>query len=244
MRELALFAGAGGGILGGQLLGWRTVCAVEIDRYARGVLLARQNDGALDPFPIWDDIRTFKPAVWRGAVDVVSGGFPCTDLAACGTHKGITGPSSSLWFEMLRVIAGCAPGWVFIENSPNLRHHLAVVCGGLADLGFACRWGVVGAGAAAIGAPHKRARLWIVARQPDAPIMAADTDASGRQQQRRASSAPPRDPAAECGGWWQAEPAVGRVVDGMAARVDRLRALGGGQVPAVARFAWRALGGE
>ena len=47
MNELALFAGAGGGILGGKLLGWRTICAVEWDPYARDVLVARQNDGLL-----------------------------------------------------------------------------------------------------------------------------------------------------------------------------------------------------
>lgn len=56
MNELALFTGVGGGILGGKLLGWRTVCAVEIDDYARRVLLARQDDGCLEPFPIWDDV--------------------------------------------------------------------------------------------------------------------------------------------------------------------------------------------
>jgi hypothetical protein len=59
MNELALFAGAGGGILGGHLLGWRTVCAVEYNAFARSVLLARQNDGTFPPFPIWDDVRTF-----------------------------------------------------------------------------------------------------------------------------------------------------------------------------------------
>lgn len=58
MNELALFAGAGGGILGGHLLGWRTVCAVESDPYAASVLVARQNDGCLAPFPIWDDVCT------------------------------------------------------------------------------------------------------------------------------------------------------------------------------------------
>lgn len=57
VNELALFAGAGGGILGGKLLGWRTICAVEIDPYARNVLLARQRDGILPWFPVWDDIR-------------------------------------------------------------------------------------------------------------------------------------------------------------------------------------------
>ena len=51
LRELALFAGAGGGILGGHLLGWRTVCAVEYNTYAASVLLARQNDGMLPAFP-------------------------------------------------------------------------------------------------------------------------------------------------------------------------------------------------
>lgn len=51
LRELALFAGAGGGILGGKLLGWRTICAVEHDAYAAQVLAQRQNDGILEPFP-------------------------------------------------------------------------------------------------------------------------------------------------------------------------------------------------
>ena len=58
LRELALFAGAGGGILGGHLLGWKTICAVEWESYAASVLVARQNDKILPPFPIWDDIMT------------------------------------------------------------------------------------------------------------------------------------------------------------------------------------------
>ena len=59
MNELALFAGAGGGILGAALLGWNTVCAVEIERYPRECLLQRQRDGILPRFPIWDDVCTF-----------------------------------------------------------------------------------------------------------------------------------------------------------------------------------------
>jgi DNA (cytosine-5)-methyltransferase 1 len=59
VNELELFAGAGGGILGGKLLGWRTVCAVEVDAAAREKLMARQNDGSLEPFPIWSDVRSF-----------------------------------------------------------------------------------------------------------------------------------------------------------------------------------------
>ena len=84
MNELALFAGAGGGILGGKLLGWRTVCAVEWEAYPASVLCARQNDGLLPPFPVWDDIQTFDGKPWRGIVDVISGGFPCQDLSVAG----------------------------------------------------------------------------------------------------------------------------------------------------------------
>ena len=84
MNELALFAGAGGGILGGKLLGWRTVCAVEWEPYPASVLCARQNDGILPPFPIWDDVQTFDGKPWRGIVDVVSGGFPCQDISSAG----------------------------------------------------------------------------------------------------------------------------------------------------------------
>jgi predicted DNA-binding protein YlxM (UPF0122 family) len=63
LNELALFAGAGGGVLGGLLLGWRTVCAVEINDYCRRVLAQRQIDGILEPFPIWDDVTTFSKEV-------------------------------------------------------------------------------------------------------------------------------------------------------------------------------------
>ena len=84
LRELALFAGAGGGILGGKLLGWRTICAVERDAYAAQVLAQRQNDGILEAFPIWSDVTTFDGKPWRGIVDVISGGFPCQDISVAG----------------------------------------------------------------------------------------------------------------------------------------------------------------
>ena len=84
MNELALFAGAGGGVLASYLLGWRTVCAVERDAYAAQVLAQRQNDGILEAFPIWSDITTFDGKPWQGIVDVISGGFPCQDISSAG----------------------------------------------------------------------------------------------------------------------------------------------------------------
>ena len=76
MRELSLFTGAGGGLLGSILLGWRTVAYVERDPYCQRVLQARIRDGTIDDAPIFDDVRRFDGKPWRGKVDVVSAGFP------------------------------------------------------------------------------------------------------------------------------------------------------------------------
>ena len=162
MNELELFAGAGGGILGGMLLGHRPVCAVEYDAYARSVLLARQADGTFPPFPVWDEVRTFRGEPWRGIVDVVSGGFPCQDISVAGTGAGIDGARSGLWREMARIIGEVRPRYVFVENSPALlTRGLGTVLGDLATLGFDARWTVLGA--SDVGAPHKRERIWILA---------------------------------------------------------------------------------
>lgn len=169
MNELALFAGAGGGILGGKLLGWRTVCAVEWQPYAIGILLQRQNDGILQSFPVWDDIRTFDGRPWRGIVDVVSGGFPCQDISSAGKGAGITGERSGLWREMARVIGEVQPRYALVENSPMLTlRGLGTVLGDLAEMGFDAEWGVLGANA--IGANHKRERIWILANAMQRPL--------------------------------------------------------------------------
>jgi len=256
MRELVLFAGAGGGILGGKLLGWRTVCAVEWDTYAACVLAARQNDGLLAPFPIWSDVRTFDGRPWRGAVDVVSGGFPCQDISLAGRGAGIDGERSGLWKHMARIIGEVRPRYCFVENSPALiTRGLDRVLGDLAALGYDCRWTVLGA--ADVGAPHKRDRFWLVAHDCERQLQprggecqerrrpgdgggdVADADgARFSQRQSQSGDSRPQLTAIERADWWQLEPDVGRVADGVAARVDRFRALGNGQVPRCAAEAW------
>ncbi len=303
MNELALFAGAGGGILGGKLLGWRTVCAVEWEPYPASVLCARQNDGLLPPFPIWDDVQTFDGKPWREIVDVVSGGFPCQDISSAGGGAGIDGERSGMWREMARIIHEVQPRFAFVENSPMLTSRgLGTVLGDLAAMGFDARWGVLGA--AEVGANHQRDRIWIVGhasskrrsegrddyRQDDGSKPAADgqharqvADAkeffsNGGNHNARVSMerqtqsqfrndcgsknvAQPKSKGLERwenGGdikssksrpwesgrspdFWAIEPNVGRVADGVAARVDRLKAIGNGQVPLCAATAWRLL---
>jgi len=184
-NELALFAGAGGGILGGHLLGWRTVCAVEWEPYPASVLCARQNDGFLPTFPIWDDVQTFDGKPWRGIVDVVSGGFPCQDISSAGKGAGIDGERSGMWREMARIIHEVRPRFAFVENSPMLTSRgLGTVLGDLAAMGFDARWGVLGA--ADVGAKHQRDRIWIVARQRKY-VSHAEYYGSGRREQQQKS---------------------------------------------------------
>lgn len=226
LRELALFAGAGGGILGGHLLGWRTICAVEYNAYARSILLARQNDGTLPPFPIWDDVRTFDGKPWRGLVDVVSGGFPCQDISSAGSGAGIDGARSGLWSEMARIIREVRPRYVYVENSPVLTSRgLGRVLRDLAEMGFDAEWGVVSA--ADTGAPHLRERIWILAHMPGLHAQGQSHGQREKQSWR--------------GRGWPAEPGLDRVADGVADRVDRLTAIGNGQVSRVAATAWSIL---
>ena len=243
LRELALFAGAGGGILGGKLLGWRTVCAVEIEPYPRSVLLARQRDGILEPFPIWDDVKTFDGHQWRGSVDVVSGGFPCQDISAAGKGEGIGGERSGLWGEMARIIGEVQPHYVLVENSPMLvSRGLDVVLADLAALGFNARWGVIGADAA--GLSHHRARLWVVANS----IKERRTGMHVRKTNRQ-SCPDGRMPAKISPRWIEQSTVqreggdrISRVDNGVADWSHRSEAIGNGQVPAVVRLAWKTLG--
>jgi DNA (cytosine-5)-methyltransferase 1 len=180
MRELHLFSGLGGGILGGLLLGHTCVCAVEINKYCRKGLLQRQRDGILPRFPIWDDVTTFDGRPWKGRVDSVCGGFPCTNISIAGLGEGLDGDESKLWGEQRRIIGEVGPDYAFVENSPALTFRGGVrVIADLAALGYDCRWGIMGAEDAiwSLGTPvfdHERKRIWIVAVN--------NTFGDGRQQ--------------------------------------------------------------
>jgi len=246
VNELALFAGAGGGILGGHLLGWRTICAVEWEPYAASVLAARQNDGILPPFPIWDDIQTFDGRPWRGIVDVVSGGFPCQDISAAGKGAGIEGERSGMWREMARLVGEVRPRYVYIENSPMLTTRGgARVIADLTSLGYDAQWDIMGA--ADVGAPHQRDRIWVVAKRKmgDSGCEYGEKRVSKPSEftQIKTSNNSKRFGNASL---WNKEAELDslRIPDGVAARVDRLKAIGNGQVPRVAATAFNLLRGK
>ena len=179
MYELALFAGAGGGMLGGVLLGWRTVCAVEFDSHCREVLLRRQQDGVFSLFPIWDDVRTFGrkdeesgPFVEEvgrlAAMEdlVVTAGFPCQPYSVAGKGAGEL-DERNLWPDTIRVIREVGPRFVFLENVPRLLcfDYFGQILGDLGEAGYDAEWDVISA--AEVGAPHLRKRLWIFCWKKD-----------------------------------------------------------------------------
>jgi len=258
VNELALYPGLGAP-LASILCGWRTVAYVEHDAYCVRVLLERIEEGHIPAAPIWDDARTFDGRPWRDVVDIVTAGFPCQPFSVAGRRQGES-DERNLWPDTLRIIREVGPRYVFLENVPGLLSsgYFGTIFGDLAESGFDAEWGVLSA--AAVGAPHLRKRLWILA------------DSEGVQRERLLGSAADRvlsenvpDPVcvrrhgrqddegaeAPCGGrpeawssgcgWWSSEPGVGRLAHGVAHRVDRLRALGNGWVPAVAAGAWREL---
>lgn len=117
--ELSLFAGIGGGILGSQLLGWRVVCGVEIDPYCREVLLRRQEEGILEPFPIWNDARTFDGKPWHGVVDIITSGFPCQPFSVAGRRRGAD-DERNMWPDTIRIIGEVRPRYALLENVAGL----------------------------------------------------------------------------------------------------------------------------
>ena len=262
MNELALFAGAGGGILGSHLLGWRTVCAVEWEPYPASVLVQRQNDGILPSFPIWDDVQTFDGRPWRGIVDVVSGGFPCQDISSAGGGAGIGGSRSSMWGHMARIIGEVRPRFAWVENSPMLTTRgLGRVLADLSEMGYDAKWGVVGA--SHVGANHERERIWILACDTNMHVQsigsvndeasrmprtcksnASDSNVPQRERRQLSSGKQSENPFACYPRWWKDSSPLHRMDDGVAARMDRLKAIGNGQVPAVVRAAFQLLRGD
>lgn len=221
-NELALFSGIGGGILGGQLLGWRTVCAVENDAYRAAVLAQRQNDGILPVFPIWSDVRTFDGRPWNGIVDIVSGGFPCQAFSTAARGRNC---APNLWPEMLRIIGEVQPRIIFSENVDEK----SILCAqrDLAESGYATLRANVSA--SDLGADHIRSRWWLLAY----------TDGDGEFLSEVYEKMERMSPFYN--DFWQTEPDKFRVVDGNSHRVDRIRSLGEGQVPLVAAETFRRM---
>jgi DNA (cytosine-5)-methyltransferase 1 len=277
MNVLDLFSGIGGFSLGLERAGMRTVAFCEIDPYCRRVLAKHWPN-----VPIFGDIRDLTASNLvahpdyqrqlqqsgtvgqeRGrpsdcGIELICGGFPCQDISVAGKGAGITGERSGLWSEYARIIGEVRPRYVIVENvAALLGRGLDQVLGDLAALGFDAEWHCIPA--SAVGAPHRRDRLWIIAypafqyehgtgppgarRWDEYPNGGGDVaDANKPRLPERSQSQLLGQREATFGSdWWDIEPDVGRVAHGVPSRVHRLRALGNAVVPQIPELIGRAI---
>ena len=270
MTHLSLFSGIGGLDLAAEWAGFTTVGQCEFADYPTKVLEKHWPD-----VPRWRDIRTltkesFYERTGQRTVDVISGGFPCQPFSVAGKQKG-KNDDRYLWPEMLRVIRELRPHCVVGENVPGI---IKIAAGQVVkDLERAGYHVVVfHYEAAAVGAWHRRARVFFVGLadvadtackriQGHAAICAAKPAERSGQMQSDAESGNEAVYDAMCSGcagdarWgksqeladgrcWAAEPDVGRVAHGIPHRVDRLKCLGNAVVPRQAYPIFKALAEE
>jgi DNA (cytosine-5)-methyltransferase 1 len=227
VRVLDLFSGIGGFSIGLERAGMRTVAFCEIDPHCQAVL--RRHWPAV---PVFSDVRDLY-AFDFGPIDVICGGFPCQDISTSGKGAGLAGERSGLWFYFHGLVQTRRPRWAIIENVSALRSRgLDQVLRGLAEIGYDALWNCIPA--SAVGAPHQRDRIWIVAY----PHERADERGIPQSIQRAIQEGVGRvrDQAP-----WAVEPGMERVADGVRNRVDRLRAIGNAVVPAIPEIIGKAI---
>lgn len=247
LTHFSVFTGIDGFDLAAEWAGFRTIGQVERDEYCLAVLEKHWPD-----VPKWRDVEDVTADAIRGAgiecrPTVLSGGFPCQPFSCAGIRKG-TRDDRYLWPEMFRLVQELRPAWVVGENVSGFAS--MALDDALADLeraGYACRAFVFPA--AGVGAPHRRDRVFFVANANDESNLETDTTSnpvrgggntrsgfscgSIRQSPGDADIQMATAPwsADSAGRLWQSEPGVYGVVDGVPARLDRLRALGNAVVP-------------
>jgi len=221
-RHLDLFSGIGGFALAAEAAGWNTVGFAEVDDYASRVLKRHWPDA-----PNYGDVRNV-PAT---PVELVTGGFPCQPFSLVGKRAG-TADDRYLWPEMLAVVRRCRPAWVLGENVPGIVNMaLEQVCIDLEGEGYAV-WPLV-IPACAVGAWHRRDRVWIVAY--DGRDRDRRPDGAGWRERQQGEDVPHSwERTWQSDVLWKSEPEVGRVVHGVSNGTHRMRRLGNAIVPQVA----------
>jgi len=271
LNGLDLFSGIGGISLGLKKF-VRPIAYCENDRYAQGVLLSRMGSGDLPNAPIWDDITTLgrEQIAELPTIDIIYGGFPCQDISCAGNRIGLGGKRSGLFFEIVRLAEIIKPKFIFLENVPAIRNMgLNTIGEELARLRYDCRWGVISA--YDVGAPHLRKRWFLLAYAKGQRCGEAGQFRRDEPEERitRAGETIPNPdseglegPKYECSAAldaktgqsmlldsrgqpdWPIEPDVGRVVNGLPRRVDRIKCLGNAVVPKQVEEAFQILIGE
>ena len=235
MRVLDLFAGIGGFTLGLVRAGFETAAFCEIDPYAQKVL-AKHWPGV----PIYDDVRTITAERLASdgiGVDVITGGFPCQDISTAGKQAGIQdGTRSGLWSECARLLGELRPQYAIFENVTNLLNGergawFKRVLWDISKVGYDAEWHCIPA--SELGAHHHRDRIWIVAYPNSAQCQRGRLPFGISQEHSQSVIS----------SWWETEPNVDRVADGVPGRTHRLKCLGNAVVPQIPELIGNAIMG-
>jgi DNA (cytosine-5)-methyltransferase 1 len=238
MNVLDLFSGIGAFSLGLERAGMRTTAFCEIDPYCRRVLAKHWPE-----VPCYDDVRSLTAERLRAdgiSVDVICGGFPCQDISRAGTGHGIDGERSGLWREFARLIRELRPRYALVENvAALLDGELGTVLRDLAECGFDAEWSIVSA--CSLGAPHMRQRVFVVA-YPDSIDGRPRLRHTASQSQRALQAVDHLARSRAGWGTWLEDPsALYGGADGVAAGMDRNRAIGNAVVPLAPELIGRAI---
>ncbi len=227
-----LFSGIGGFAIAAQRAGIKTIGFAEIDTYATKVLKRHW-----PTVPNFGDVRNITAESIAVPVFVLTGGFPCQPFSEAGKQGGRE-DDRYLWPEMFRVIKALRPAWVLGENVPPIVElALDSVLDGLEAAGYSAQSFIVPA--CAVGARHRRDRVWIVAHTAGVRLTNRSSDESvfGVAEAQGKCGLLEPDGSAEASGTlldpWPPEPDVVRVVDGVSTRMD-IRGLGNSIVPEIA----------
>lgn len=175
MNGVSLFSGCLGLDLGLEAVGIECGVYVENDRDCLRLIAERRPEAR-----VIEDVRSVTASSLDGAIEMVAGGFPCQDLSYAGRGRGLEGDRSGLWFEMIRVVRELGPRLVLVENVPGLlTRGLHVVLHDLATAGYVGRWFALAA--SSLGAPHRRERVFIIARRADLSARIADELGGGHE---------------------------------------------------------------
>ncbi len=246
MNELSLFSGAGGGLLATKhFIGWRTIGYVEINEYCQAVLAQRIRDGYLDTAPIFGDIRQFiskgYAEAYKGMVDVITGGDPCQGNSAAFTHGK---RHESLALEFIEVIRIIRPIYVIRENPAKLRADAPSpdwkFKEWLEALGYTAT--IAEIRACCMGSDHQRARLFVLGQLSDTMLKGLFRDELKENEGKEIENDSENlvSQTGRCDRWTTSSRVCGRN-HGVAHLVDRLKAIGNGQVPRVVEVAWKIL---
>jgi site-specific DNA-cytosine methylase len=215
---------------------------VEIEAFAIANLVAKMEKGELGAAPIYTDLKTFPAHLFRGAVDIITGGYPCQPFSAAGKRAGADDPRH-LWPFIREHVQTIRPVRCFFENvEGHISLGLSSVISDLEEDGYRAAWGIFSA--AEVGAPHQRKRVFIMANSEHGfgkTLLSQEVEPLLSKQNKQRESNRFSDENIFNRREWPVEPSVGRVVDGCPFRVDRLRLLGNSVVPQTAALAWTTL---